>query len=99
MFSYGGGTTRLTFKEEERVMIHLLHPSVQMQEGRDILALGIVDHIARLEVEASCVELERLGKVCDAAPEMAQLVHRCRALFEALRLVDGTVLRFGIVVL
>lgn len=84
---------------EPSVMIDLFHPSVQMKESRDVLPVGLVDDVARLEVEPSGVELERLGKVGHATPNMAQLVNGRWCLLEPLCLVDGPMLVLGEVVL
>lgn len=90
----------LTLKEEESVVVNLLHPAVQVEERGDVLAAPRgVDDVARLEVEPRGVELERLRKVGHAAAKVTELVHRRGRLLEALRLVDGAVLVGGEVVL
>lgn len=90
---------------EESVMIHIIKPTINMRKERYILlALRSVllfriniQPVTRHEIEIFRVELPLRIEILYAEPVMAQLVHCCGSLFEALELVHAVFVGFEII--
>ena len=79
--------------EEEAVVVDELVAAVQVHEGGHVDAVGAVEQLRRFEVEVRGPEVEGLGKVGDAAAEVAEFVDFGGACWEGSR-VSTDFLRF-----
>lgn len=72
-----GGVVDVVFgalEEEEAVVVDEFVPAVQVHEGGDVGAGGVVQQVRGLEVEVGGPELQGFGEVGDAAAEVAEFV-------------------------
>ena len=75
------------FEEEETVVIDELGAAVEAAEGVEVSAGGIVNQLAREEIEARGVEFEGFSEVSDADAEVTEFIYGSWGLFEALECV------------
>jgi hypothetical protein len=81
------------FEKEKTMMVNPFIPSIQMEKSGDVLpSIWSVNQFAWLKVEMGRVELIGPLVVGDTKAEVAEFMDGSRSLFEALCLVDWTVL-------
>ena len=74
------------------MMINLFQASVDVHESCDVSSGLIVEDVAGLEVEVHCIEIKCLRKVCNATPDMTELMDWSWACFKSLEVAYGPTL-------